>query len=87
MNENELKKAWDLFAHKLTNPLHAASLNLEVARAKLENAELDKKTLQHLRLVAEDLVRMQKLVDRFNRYLEQDEAGRKKIALRDWLQR
>ena len=86
MTETEIKKALEIFAHKLKNPLHAASLNLEVLHSKLQQQGIDKKTQQHLDLTIKDLQRMQTIVEKFFHYLDQSPTERKKIALKSYLQ-
>ena len=81
MNEKELAKSLEVFAHKLKNPIHAAVINLDVLKVKLSKLGVDKKTMKHLEIVNSEVQRINEINKKFFDYLALNDAERKKKKL------
>jgi nitrogen fixation/metabolism regulation signal transduction histidine kinase len=82
MNESDLKKSLEIFAHKIKNPLHAAVINLDVLKVRLEKQGTEKATLKHLDLVLSEIQKISEMVKKYLGYWELSEAARKKKDLK-----
>ena len=82
MNESDLKKSLEIFAHKIKNPLHAAVINLDVLKVRLEKQGTEKATLKHLDLVLSEIQKISEMVNKYLSYWELSEAARKKKDLK-----
>jgi hypothetical protein len=82
MTEKELKSSLEIFAHKIKNPIHAAVINLDVLKVKLNKLSVDKKTLKHLEIVTSEVKKIQKLNKIYFDYLALSDGGRKKKDLK-----
>ncbi len=85
MEENEIKDFVEIFAHKLRNPLHAAMINLDVAKTRCERISAEKAILKHLDIVSAEIQSMNNLTERFIEFLKLPENKRKKLDLRKFL--
>ena len=81
MTEKDLKNSLEIFAHKIKNPIHAAVINLDVLKVKLNKLGVDKKTLKHLEIVTSELKKLNKINKKYFDYLALDDAARKKKDL------
>lgn len=78
MDKNELKSSFELFAHKIKNPIHAAAINLDVLQVKLSKQGADKKTLKHVEIAAAEVQRISVIVQKYFDYLKLSDSERKK---------
>ena len=85
MNENELKNFVEIFAHKMRNPLHAAMINLDVAKSKCKKISTDETILKHLNIANSEIENIYNLTEKFIEYLKLPENKRKKLDLRKFL--
>ncbi|MBN1997357.1 hypothetical protein JW935_07390 [candidate division KSB1 bacterium] len=85
MTEKELENATGIFLHKLKNPVHAASLNLDALELVLAKKNADKKTQQLLKIIRSEMQRTLTIVSRFSEYVRSDQ--KQKIDLGKYLDR
>ncbi len=86
MNEKELIKSLELFAHKIKNPVHSVVINLDVLNAKLRKQVKDKSTLKHLEIVTSEVRRLNDIIANYLNYLNKSDKDRAKINLRKLLE-
>ena len=82
MTEKELKKSLGIFAHKIKNPIHAAVINLDVLKVKLNKLGVDKKTMKHLEIVSAEVKKINQINKKYFDYLALSDEGRKKKDLK-----
>jgi len=85
MDERELVKSLEVFAHKIKNPLHSTIINLDVLKVKLQKQSNDKQTLKHLEIAASEVKRLKEIVARYLDYLKLSDKERAKVDLRKLL--
>ncbi|NOZ60155.1 MAG: hypothetical protein GXO74_00590 [Calditrichaeota bacterium] len=85
MDEKELLNMLEIFAHKMRNPLHAAMINLDVAKVKCEKTAADKAISKHLQIAGNEVQSIHRLTERFIEYVKLPEKKRNKIDLRKFL--
>jgi hypothetical protein len=76
VKEKELQNAVEILSHKMKNPIHAAVINLDVVRVKLQKTKTDKTMLNHLDIVSAEIQRLNTIVSRFGEYLKDPEKSR-----------
>ena len=64
---NNLDKTVRSFSHEIKNPLHSASINLEVLRTRLSRSSVgeSKELLKHADIVDRDLKKIQNIIETF----------------------
>jgi len=69
-----LEKAVRTLSHEIKNPLHSASINLEVLRTRLtrSSAEESKDLLKHVEIIDKDLRKLQKIIKDFLQTIKQE---------------
>jgi len=74
----DLEKAINTFSHAIKNPLHSATINLEVVRTRMERSSLSdaKEMLKHTKIIDKDLRQLQAIVDNFLKDLGKSKFGR-----------
>jgi signal transduction histidine kinase len=82
MTEQELSKCLEVYSHKLKNPLHSITLNLEALRISLKD---DPELLKLLGLAESQTRRMTVITERFIKYLNKKESEREMINLKNYL--
>ena len=82
MTEKELKSSFEIFAHKIKNPIHAAVINLDVLKLKLNKLGVDKKTKKHLEIVHSEIKRINSINQKYLDYLSLKDSDRKKKDLK-----
>ncbi len=87
MNERELLKSLEIFSHKLKNPLHAAGINLDVLKVKLNKQKVDNQTMQHLTIVDSEVKRVNQIVQIYFDYLKLSDKDKKKTDLKKLLEK
>ncbi len=85
MTDKELETAIDILLHKLKNPVHAASLNLDALELVLSKQNNDKKSRQLLKIIRAEMQRTLTIVSRFSEYIRSDK--KKKPDLGKYLDR
>lgn len=85
MDEKELVKSLEIFAHKIKNPLHAIVINLDVLKVKLEKQIKDQPTLKHLEIATSEVKRLSDIVAKYMDYLNLSDKERLKVDLKKWL--
>ncbi len=75
MDEKQLHKSIDAVSHKVKNPLHAAQLNLEVLRIKLQKISVDRETIAHLEIARKEVQRAQDIILRYFEFLKAEEEN------------
>lgn len=81
MEKKELAQSIKIFAHKIKNPLHAAVINLDVLKVKLEKQLSDKKMLKHLEIATAEVNRINEIIQKYFEYLNLSDKERKKENL------
>jgi len=63
----DINKTISAFSHAIKNPLHSATINLEVVRKRLTRSNLSdaKEILKHTNIIDKDLRKLQAIVDHF----------------------
>lgn len=85
MDEKELVKSIEIFAHKIKNPLHALVINLDVLKVKLQKQLKDRQTFKHLEIVKSEVKHLSEIVTKYLDYLKLSDKEKSKIDLRKLL--
>jgi len=85
MNEKELVKSLEIFAHKVKNPIHSVVINLDVLKVKLKKQVKDQTTMKHLEIATSEVKRLSDLIEKYLRYLNLDDREKAKMDLRKLL--
>jgi len=85
MNEEELVKSLEIFAHKIKNPIHSVVINLDVLKVKLKKQISDQPTLKHLDIATQEVKRLREIVAKYFDYLNKSDKERAKVDLRKLL--
>ena len=85
MDENELAKSLEIFAHKIKNPIHSVVINLDVLKVKLQKQIKDQATLKHLEIANSEVKRLSDIVEKYLKYLNLSDKEKSRIDLRKLL--
>jgi len=85
MKQEELIESLEIFSHKLKNPLHSALINLEVLRVKLGKMGIAAETIKHADISFDEIQRLEKIVERYLKYLKAGDNERAKTELKTYL--
>jgi nitrogen fixation/metabolism regulation signal transduction histidine kinase len=85
MDEKELIKSLEIFAHKIKNPIHSVGINLDVLKVKLQKQIKDQPTLKHLEIATSEVKRLSDIVATYLDYLKKSDKERTKVDLRKLL--
>jgi nitrogen fixation/metabolism regulation signal transduction histidine kinase len=85
MDEKELIKSLEIFAHKIRNPIHSVVINLDVLKVKLQKQVKDQPTLKHLEIANSELKRLSEIVAKYLDYLKKNDKERAKVDLKNLL--
>ena len=86
MDEKELVKSLELFAHKIKNPIHSVVINLDVLKVKLQKQVKDQQTLKHLEIATSEVKRLSNMVSTYLNYLKKSDKEKAKVDLRKLLE-
>jgi nitrogen fixation/metabolism regulation signal transduction histidine kinase len=81
MDEKELVKSLEIFAHKIKNPIHSVVINLDVLKVKLQKQIKDQQTLKHLESATSEVKRLSNIVAKYLDYLKKSDKERAKVDL------
>jgi nitrogen fixation/metabolism regulation signal transduction histidine kinase len=81
MDEKELVKSLEVFAHKIKNPIHSVVINLDVLKVKLQKQIKDQQTLKHLESATSEVKRLSNIVAKYLDYLKKSDKERAKVDL------
>ena len=85
MDEIELTKSLEIFAHKIKNPIHSVVINLDVLKVKLQKQIKDQPTLKHLEIANSEVKRLSDIVAKYLDYLKKNDKERVKVDLKKLL--
>ena len=85
MNEKELAKSLEVFAHKIKNPIHSVVINLDVLKVKLQKQVKDQSTLKHLDIVTSEVKRVGDIVAKYLKYVQLSDKEKNKVNLKKLL--
>ena len=85
MDEKELIKSLEIFAHKIKNPIHAVGINLDVLKVKLQKQIKEQATMKHLEIAASEAKRLSDIIEKYLKYLKLTEKEKAKVDLRKLL--
>jgi nitrogen fixation/metabolism regulation signal transduction histidine kinase len=85
MDEKELVKSLEIFAHKIKNPVHSVVINLDVLKVKLRKQIKDQQTLKHLEIVTSEVKRLNEILSKYLDYLKMSDKEKAKVDLRKLL--
>jgi signal transduction histidine kinase len=85
MDEKELIKSLEIFAHKIRNPIHSVVINLDVLKVKLQKQVKDQPTLKHLEIANSELKRLSEIAAKYLDYLKKNDKERAKVDLKNLL--
>lgn len=85
MDENELAKSLEVFAHKIKNPIHSVVINLDVLKVKLQKQIKDQAMLKHLEIANSEVKRLGDIVEKYLKYLNLGDKEKSRIDLRKLL--
>ncbi len=86
MNEDELTKSLEIFAHKIKNPIHSVAINLDVLKVKLQKQNKDQLTLKHLEIANSEVKRLSGIVEKYLKFLNLSDKERAKVDLKRLLE-
>ena len=85
MDENELSKSLEVFAHKIKNPIHSVVINLDVLKVKLQKQIKDQAMLKHLEIATSEVKRLSDIIEKYLKYLNLSDKEKSRIDLRKLL--
>ncbi len=85
MDEKELVKSLEVFAHKIKNPVHSVVINLDVLKVKLRKQINDQQTLKHLEIVSSEVKSLNEIISKYLDYLKMSDKEKAKVDLRKLL--
>lgn len=85
MDEKELIKSLEIFAHKIKNPIHAVGINLDVLKIKLQKQGNDQATMKHLEIANSEAKRLSDIIEKYLKYVKLNEKERAKKDLKKLL--
>ncbi len=85
MDEKELIKSLDIFAHKIKNPIHSVVINLDVLKVKLQKQIKNQPTLKHLEIATLEVKRLSDIVAKYLDYLKKSDKEKAKVDLKKLL--
>lgn len=80
-----MQKSIAIFAHKIKNPLHAAVINLDVAKTKLKRQSVGGDAVSHLDIASSEIKRLERMVVRYLDFVRLSDAQRSKMNLEKYL--
>jgi len=86
MDEKELVKSLEVFAHKIKNPIHSVVINLDVLKVKLQKQIKDQQTLKYLEIATSEVKRLSDIVAKYLDYLKKSDKEKAKVDLRKLLE-
>ncbi len=86
MNEDELTKSLEIFAHKIKNPIHSVAINLDVLKVKLQKQNKDQLTMKHLEIANSEVKRLSGIVEKYLKFLNLSDKERAKVDLKRLLE-
>jgi len=85
MDEKELKKSLEVFAHKIKNPIHSVVINLDVLKVKLQKQVKDQSAFKHLDIVASEVKRVSDITAKYLNYVQLSDKEKAKVDLKKLL--